>query len=60
LADVNCDGIVDGADDNIILGNLGMTGATLANGDVDGDGDVDGADFDLWQLTLGIRWTKVS
>lgn len=40
-ADVNGDGVVDGADLGILLGNWGNSGA----GDVDGNGQVNGADL---------------
>jgi hypothetical protein len=40
-ADVNGDGVVDGADLSILLGNWGNSGA----GDIDGSGQVNGADL---------------
>ncbi|HMN97461.1 MAG TPA: hypothetical protein PKC90_13385, partial [Phycisphaerales bacterium] len=42
-ADLNDDGIVDGADLGILLGNWG----TMGVGDIDMDGDIDGADLGL-------------
>lgn len=45
LGDVNSDGVIDLADLAIVLGNFGMTGATMADGDADGDGDVDLSDL---------------
>ncbi|MEY3021568.1 MAG: Dockerin type domain [Planctomycetota bacterium] len=40
-ADLNCDGIVDGADLAALLGGWGGSGT----GDIDGDGNVNGADL---------------
>jgi hypothetical protein len=42
-ADVNDDGLVDGADLGVLVGNWGGTGA----GDLDESGAVDGADLGL-------------
>jgi hypothetical protein len=42
-ADLNSDGVVDGADLGILLGNWGSAGA----GDLDGSGTVDGIDLGL-------------
>lgn len=44
-ADLNGDGVVDGADLGLLLGTWGSTGAAPA--DLDGDGTVDGADLGL-------------
>jgi hypothetical protein len=40
-ADLNCDGVVDGADLGMLLGSWGSSGP----GDLNGDGTVDGADL---------------
>ena len=46
IGDVNLDGMVDGADEAIATGNLGMAGG-WADGDVDGDGMVTSDDVDI-------------
>ena len=43
VSDVNGDGVVNGADLGLLLGNFGGIGI----GDIDCDGDVDGADLGL-------------
>ena len=48
-ADLNGDGIVDGADLGIMLGNWGTSGA----GDFDGNGTVDGADLGVLLAAWG-------
>jgi hypothetical protein len=45
LGDANGDGLINGADLNIVLSNYHRTGATLAMGDFNGDSKVDSADF---------------
>ena len=50
VADLNGDGVVNGADLAILLTNWGPTGGA---GDLDGDGDTDGADL----ATLLTNWT---
>ena len=42
-ADLNCDGLVNGADLGLLLSGWGTTGP----GDLNGDGTVDGADMGL-------------
>lgn len=58
--DFNGDGVVNNADLNIWLANVGITsGASVVQGDADGDGDVDGDDFLFWQRNAGkpMPWT---
>ena len=43
-ADLNCDGIVNGADLGLLLGSWGDSGVPA---DISGDGSVDGADLGL-------------
>ena len=43
--DVNGDGLIDGTDLTIILGNWGKTGQGLLGGDLNGDGIVEGNDY---------------
>lgn len=45
IADINADGIVDGADLTILLGNWGPCNATTCQGDINEDSLVDGADL---------------
>jgi hypothetical protein len=45
--DANGDGIVNGADLNIVLSNYGQTGMDWAQGDFNGDGAVNGADLNV-------------
>lgn len=59
LADVDDDGDVDDDDLGVIGTNYGMTGATRANGDVNGDGVIDLADLDLAFAQFGIVLTNV-
>jgi hypothetical protein len=46
-ADINCDGIVDGADLGMILGLWWSTACTGCGADLNHDGVVDGADLGL-------------
>jgi hypothetical protein len=52
-ADFDNDGDVDGADLLIWQANLGLTGATNAQGDADGNGAVNAADLTHWKGTFG-------
>lgn len=53
-ADFNLDGVVDRADVNLLLVNIGLSAnASFEQGDADGDGDVDGDDFLTWQGQVG-------
>ncbi len=45
--DFNGDGIVNGADLSVLLGQFGMTGVRPRDGDANGDGVVDGADLSV-------------
>ncbi len=54
LADINGDFIVDTADTAVIDANFGMTGATYADGDLNGDGVVSIEDLDLAFLQFGL------
>ncbi len=58
-ADLNNDGVVNDYDLNIIGLHAGMTGATLADGDVNGDGSVTQADLDLALAQYGPWWDWV-
>lgn len=49
-ADLNADGVVDGADLTEQIGNLGQTGDDMGRGDVDTDEAIDGADV---AITIG-------
>ncbi|MEM9185305.1 MAG: CARDB domain-containing protein [Planctomycetota bacterium] len=51
--DYNLSGAVEAADYTIWRNNLGMTGATPADGDGDGDGDVDANDYLVWRGHFG-------
>jgi hypothetical protein len=52
--DFNLDGMVDRADMDTLMSNIGMQGsATLEHGDANGDGNVDGHDFLVWQAAIG-------
>jgi hypothetical protein len=42
-ADLNCSGVVDGADLGALLGNWGLPGT----GDLDGDGNTNGSDLGI-------------
>ena len=58
--DFNGDGVVNSADLNVWLANVGITsGASVTQGDADADGDVDGDDFLFWQRNAGqpMPWT---
>jgi hypothetical protein len=58
--DFNGDGVVNTADLNVWLANVGITsGASVTQGDADADGDVDGDDFLFWQRNAGrpMPWT---
>ncbi len=45
MADLNHDGIVDGADLGMLLGSWGVCSEACCSGDLNGDGIVDGADL---------------
>ncbi|MFO0962962.1 MAG: hypothetical protein U0625_08665 [Phycisphaerales bacterium] len=45
VADINHDGVVDGADLGLLLGGWGACVGTCCDGDLNGDGLVDGADL---------------
>ncbi|MFO0874007.1 MAG: dockerin type I repeat-containing protein [Phycisphaerales bacterium] len=47
FADLNCDGVVNGADLGLLLGQWGPCGAGECSGDLNGDGEVNGADLGL-------------
>lgn len=62
--DANLDGVVDGVDEAIILGNLGKPGPFgWADGNFDCDDDVDSDDLAIWQANAGgasvIGWASV-
>jgi hypothetical protein len=44
LADLNCDGVVDGADLNIMLGDWGLMDSPA---NISGEGPVDGSDLTI-------------
>ncbi|MEE2973114.1 MAG: hypothetical protein VX672_08310, partial [Planctomycetota bacterium] len=51
-ADLDGDGVVDGADAGLLLAGWGPC-HTVCRGDLDGDGDVDGADLGLFLSAWG-------
>lgn len=52
-ADFNKDGTVDLSDFNILKGNFGQGGATMAEGDANMDGTVDLSDFNILKGSFG-------
>ena len=62
LADLDGDLVVDLSNWLTIQGNLGMTGATYEDGDLDGDGTVTQDDLDvaLAQLSFGVNFDWVA
>jgi len=54
LADIDGDLDVDDDDLAVLYANLGMTGATYADGDLNGDGTVDLDDVDLAFAQYGL------
>ncbi|MCH8840418.1 MAG: hypothetical protein IH831_07015 [Planctomycetes bacterium] len=60
LADLNGDFDVDDNDIQTISNNLGLTGATYADGDINGDGVVDQTDLDLAFAQFGLAFDWVA
>jgi hypothetical protein len=60
LADLDSDYDVDGDDIDILVGNLGLTGALWSDGDLDGDGEVTVDDRDIAWAMYGMELDVVS
>jgi hypothetical protein len=55
LGDLNGDNTVDQSDVDLVMENLGMSGATWEDGDLDGDGNVDVDDLELVFAQFGLQ-----
>lgn len=60
MADLDGNRTVNDDDMDILAGNLGMSGATRTDGDLNGDGLVNTTDFDLMFAQFGLEMSAVS
>jgi hypothetical protein len=60
LRDLNGDFAIDDDDLQILSDNYGSSGATWADGDLNGDGNVTRADMDLMFAQYGLTLTTAS